>query len=308
MNQEINELYKKFNSNLSPFAYNKEEIVKIIFINILIKWSILIEDLPWIWKTTLSKAVSKLIWFKFNRIQWTSDLIPQDIIGWEFYNFNLKEIEIRKWPIFTELLLIDEINRMNPKTQSAFLQAMEEKKVSILWEEFKISDYFFVIATQNPIEYSWTFPLPEAQRDRFTSRISIWMPLDKLQKEIIVNNSYISLDENLKKIKSIISKSQLKKHFENILKVNVSEEVANRMVSFFNEIKNSAKIIYPLSQRWINTFLMWCRANAYIEWRDFITPKDWELLIDSFLSHRLEIEKSEKNILLDMYNNSFKNF
>lgn len=308
MEKNILNVYNEFNSQLSEFAYKNESTIKIIFINILIKWSILIEDLPWIWKTTLSKAISKLIWFDFNRIQGTSDLIPQDIIGWEFYNFNTKEIELRKGPIFTELLLVDEINRMNPKTQSAFLQAMEEHKVSIMGQDFDISDNFFVIATQNPIEYSWTFPLPEAQKDRFTSKISLWIPDDELQLEIILNNSHLLLQEKLKNIKSVINKEDLKIYNEHINNITISNNIWKRMVDFFNKIRSSDKIIYPLSQRWINTFLTWCRANAYINWRDYIIPSDGEEILESFLIHRLDIDKSENNLIYELYNKSFKNF
>lgn len=306
--ENIQDKYKQFSDSIQDFAYHKDDLIKIIFINILINGSILIEDLPWIWKTMLSRAIANLLWFKFNRIQWTSDLVPQDIIWWEYYNFNTKEIEIRKWPIFTELLLIDEINRMNPKTQSAFLQAMEEKTVSIMWNEFELSKSFFVIATQNPIEYSWTFPLPEAQKDRFTSRISIWMPDNKLQLEILKNNSYITLESKLNKLNWIISEEELDIYYKEIIKIKINDDVWIRFIRFFNEIKKSNKIIYPLSQRWIYVFSMWCRANAYLAWRSYVIPKDWEELIESFLIHRLDIDSSETELIKELYDYSFKNF
>lgn len=132
MNTDIQKIYEAFSQQLSTFAYRDEKLMRILFITILIRGSILIEDLPGTGKTTLSKALSKLIGYDFQRIQGTSDLTPQDILGGEFYDFEKKQIVIRKGVIFTQLLLIDEINRMNPKTQSAFLQAMEEKKVSIM--------------------------------------------------------------------------------------------------------------------------------------------------------------------------------
>lgn len=308
MNQNIQEKYNFFSKWLLSFTYNKPDLVKIIFINILINWSILIEDLPWVWKTTLSKAISKLLWFDFNRIQWTSDLIPQDIIGWEFFNFSKKEIEVRKWPIFTQLLLIDEINRMPPKTQSAFLQAMEEKQISILGNEYKLDKHFFVIATQNPIENSWTFPLPEAQKDRFTSRISLWIPNNKLQLDLIINNKLNSLSSKLENLSPLINKEDLDKYFIDINNVIINKEVWVRFVKFFNEIKISNDIMYPLSQRWISIFILWCKANAYINWRDYVQPEDWEELLDSFLAYRLDINDSNNGILKELYNTSFKNF
>ena len=305
---DIQKKYNLFAENLKDFTYENDELIKILFINILINGSILIEDLPWVWKTTLSKALAKLIWYDFNRIQWTSDLIPQDIIWWEFYNFNTKEIEIRKWPIFSELLLIDEINRMNPKTQSAFLQAMEEKKVTIQTKQYTLDDKFFVIATQNPIEYSWTFPIPEAQKDRFTSRISLWMPSDELQINILMNNSSINISEKLEKLTPIITKTEIDEYFSEIKKVTISYDISKRLVEFFNEIKKSDKILYPLSQRWINIFSIWCKANAFLDGRDYVIPKDWEELIETFLVHRLDISEYQKDFLVDLYRYSFKNF
>lgn len=305
---DIQKKYELFSQNLNDFTYNNQQLTKILFINILINWSILIEDLPWVGKTTLSKAIAKLIGYNFNRIQGTSDLIPQDIIWGEFYNFNKKEIEIRKWPIFSQLLLIDEINRMNPKTQSAFLQAMEEKKVTIQSNQYDLDDKFFVIATQNPIEYSWTFPIPEAQKDRFHSRISLWMPNDELQIEILMNNNSLNISKKLENIETIITKDELDNYFDEIKNVTISYDVSKRMVDFFNQIRQSDKILYPLSQRWIHVFMLWCKANAFIDGRDYIIPSDWEELIETFLVHRLDIQNHQKDILIDLYNNSFKNF
>lgn len=202
----IKQKYQEYETAILPYVYNNKTLAKIIFITILIKWSLLIEDLPGTWKTTLSMALAKIFWFNFNRIHWTSDLLPQDIIWWEYYNVNTKNIEIKKWPIFTELFLVDEINRMNPKTQSAFLQAMEEKKVSILWQDFDLPKSFFVIATQNPIEYSWTFSLPEAQKDRFYAKISLWNPSKEDQEKIILSNFYVNLKENINLLKEIIKR------------------------------------------------------------------------------------------------------
>ena len=274
----------------------------------MIKWSLLIEDLPWSWKTTLSKAISKLLWFSFNRIHWTSDILPQDIIWWEYFNLNTKNIEIKKWPIFTELFLVDEINRMNPKTQSAFLQAMEEKKVSIMWIDYNLPKNFCVIATQNPIEYSWTFILPEAQKDRFYAKISLWNPTDELQLEIITNNFYNLISEKINNLEQIFDKKELDECFLKIQDVKISQEIAKRLVMFFNLIKTSDKIIYPISQRWISIFILACKANAFLNERDYIIPQDWLELLNYFLLHRLDVEKSSSNILNYLYKEAFINF
>lgn len=304
----IEQKYNKFKNDLSNYVYQKEIISRVIFITFLINWSILIEDLPWTWKTTLSKAIAKLFGFDFSRIHATSDLMPQDIIWWEYFNINTKNIEIKKWPIFTEVFLVDEINRMNPKTQSAFLQAMEEKKVSILWQDFELSEFFSVIATQNPIEYSWTFSLPEAQKDRFFSKISLWSPSKELQENLIVNNWFDKITQNIDLLEPIITKDELKIFQNDIKNIAISKDLAQRLVSFFELINTSDKIIYPISQRWISIFIKALKANAYINNRNFVVPQDWVEIMDYFLVHRLDIEKSNNMILKSLYAQSFKHF
>jgi len=308
MKTDIQKIYTDFSQGISKFTYENKSLTEILFINILIQGSILIEDLPGTGKTILSKALAKLIDYDFKRIQWTSDLTPQDILWGEFYDFETKNIVMRKGPIFTQLLLIDEINRMNPKTQSAFLQAMEEKKVSIMWGEYELDDGFFVIATQNPIEHTGTFPLPEAQKDRFTSKVSIGQPSDSLQLGIITSNSHLSLEADIQSLQSVISRDEIHYHGKKISAVLISETLANRLIEFFKLLTESDKLLYPLSQRWITTFTQWCRARAYIKWRDYVIPDDGREILESFLSHRLDIMWEGKKLIDDLYSKSFKNF
>lgn len=299
---------KNFKEQISNFTYWKKEVSEIILISILIKWSILIEDLPWVWKTTLSKAISRLIWYDYNRIQWTSDILPQDILGGEIFNLETKKIEIKKGPIFTQLLLVDEINRMNPKTQSAFLQAMEEKNISISGKNYKLFENFFVIATQNPIEYSWTFPLPEAQKDRFFSKISLWKPDDKTQIEILINNWNENITNKLNSLEQVIDLEYINNSYKEIQKVKISEDIAKKLVYFFNLIWDSKDIIYPISQRWIAIFTLACKANAFLNWRDYIIPNDGYSLIKYFLIHRLDLQNENEDSLNELYKIAFKNF
>lgn len=165
--------FENFRATFLPFVFDKPEVAKIFEIALLIRGHILIEDFPGIGKTTIAKAFSKLIGYSFSRIQGTSDSLPQDILGGEVFDFEQKHFSIKKGPIFQELVLIDEINRMHPKTQSAFLQCMEEQKVSLAGIEYELPKHHLIIATQNPIEYAGTFPLPEAQRDRFACFVKI---------------------------------------------------------------------------------------------------------------------------------------
>lgn len=293
---------------LSPYVFQQEKTAKIILISLLNKWHILIEDMPWSGKTTLTKAISKIFWFDFQRIHGTSDMTPQDIIWGEFFNIHSKEIEVKKWPIFTQVLLVDEINRMSPKTQSAFLQAMEEKKVSIAGITYDLDENFLVIATQNPIELAGTHILPEAQKDRFFSRIHLWTPSKKLQLEIIQNNFYQSLWEKIENLEKIFTHEEIKNMYNQIQNIEINQEMAEKLVEFFEEIKTHQNIMYGVSQRGISLFIQACKAHAYILGRDFITPEDGFFCIEYCLLHRLNIESSQKNTLEVLYKNIFKKF
>lgn len=302
---------KKFEEKLLEFSFWKKEIPRILLISIFIKWHILIEDLPWVWKTTLSKAFSKLLWLNFSRIQWTSDILPQDIIWWEIINFKTKEFEIKKWPIFNNIILIDEINRIHPKSQSAFLQAMEESQVVLNWNNFDLPNPFFVIATQNPIEQSWTFSLPEAQRDRFSCQLSIWFPSKKIQKEILLNTENNNLNEKINKLENIFTIEEIINIQKEIINIEISEEIVEKIIDFAEFTRNKEIFIYGLSPRALSVFILAMKANAYIEWRNFVIPEDWENLAIPFFIHRISFleqwidENMRKEILFENYKKCF---
>lgn len=301
----------KTEENLVEFSFWKKIIPRILLISLFIRWHVLIEDLPGVWKTTLSKAFSKLLWLNFSRIQWTSDILPQDIIWWEIVNFKTKEFEIKKWPIFNNVILIDEINRMHPKSQSAFLQAMEESQVSISWNNFDLPRPFFVLATQNPIEYSWTFSLPEAQRDRFSCQISIWFPDKKTQRSMLLNNENFNLNEKIRKIESTLTKEEILEVQREIIDVEISEEVLDRVINFAEFTRDKELFVYGLSPRALSVFTLALKANAYIEWRKFVIPEDWIELAIPFFAHRISSldhgmdSDSVKEFLFENYKKCF---
>jgi MoxR-like ATPase len=197
---------------------------------------------------------------------------------------------------------------MNPKTQSAFLQAMEEKSVSLSRKHFELWKYFRVIATQNPIELSGTFSLPEAQLDRFFAKISIGSPSKELQQKILLQNTALTINSKIENLSPIFEKHELDEIWEAIYQIHVDEKIAKRLVDFFENIKNHQNILYPLSQRGISLFLLAAKANAFIHQRTFLTPNDAYSVIPAVLIHRLNIEKNSHHIIQELFKDAFKNF
>ena len=180
-----NEKIKHIIDTLSQFLQGKEEAIRLSLITFFSKGHLLIEDLPGLGKTTLAVGIARALGLSFGRIQFTSDLLPSDIIGVSVFKREKGEFEFQKGPIFNNIILVDEINRATPKTQSALLEAMGEKQVSVEGKTYKLEKPFFVIATQNPVEQYGTFPLPESQLDRFMLKISVGYPVREAEKEIL---------------------------------------------------------------------------------------------------------------------------
>jgi MoxR-like ATPase len=174
--------------------------------------------------------------------------------------------------------------------------------------DYDLPKRFCVIATQNPIEYTWTFALPEAQKDRFYAKITLWSPSHELQQKIITTNFYDSIQEYIWSLTQIITLEEWDDYFKKIKNIKINDDVARRFVLFFHFIRESEKILYPISQRWISIFLLACKANAFINERDYVIPEDGLELIEYFLIHRLDIEKSSFSVIWDVYKKSFKNF
>ncbi|EKE29181.1 MAG: hypothetical protein ACD_2C00210G0009 [uncultured bacterium (gcode 4)] len=308
--KDVTGVFAEFENQFLPYVYWKRDVSRLFQIALLIKWHIIIEDFPWIGKTTIAKAFSKLIWFDFSRIQWTSDTLPQDIIWWEVYDFSSKAFDIRKWPIFKQLVLIDEINRMHPKTQSAFLQCMEEKRISISWIEYELPDNHMIIATQNPVEYSWTFPLPEAQKDRFSCVIRIWYPSSIVQREIILDSKFENLNEWIDSLNQVLDTDELRNAQNMVSKVYIKDELVDKILKFADWSRNEELLYYWISPRWLNILIMAMKANAFLEWRDYVIPEDWREILISFLYHRVLVrdELSSKAKISEMLTQKYSEF
>jgi len=289
MTQNIKpESLNKLEESLIPYAFGKKDVVRLLIISLLIKGHILIEDLPGVGKTTLAKAFSSLLGRTFARVQGTSDTLPQDIIGGEIIDLKTNDFLIKKGPIFSEFVLIDEINRMHPKTQSALMEGMEEKQVSIAGKLNALPDIHMIIATQNPIEYAGTYPLPEAQRDRFFCVLKIGFPSTEVQKDILKNQTFLDLNTRVQNLKSVVDNQEIL-HLQNMVKeVKIADEILLRLIKFAEWTRNPIYFRYGISPRGLSIFVQALRAQALLEDRDYVIPEDGRSLIIPLLTHRVE--------------------
>lgn len=295
-----NEKIKEVINILSKFLHGKEEAIRLSLITFFSKGHLLIEDLPGLGKTTLAIGIAKTLGLSFGRIQFTSDLLPSDIIGVSIFNKKTGEFEFQKGPIFHNIVLVDEINRATPKTQSALLEAMGEKQVSVERKTYKLEKPFFVIATQNPVEQFGTFPLPESQLDRFMMKISIGYPTRKAEKEILKGGSK---REELYNIEPIFNKEEVLKIQDQIRnEIYISDKVIDYILDIV-ELTRKTKFLYSgLSIRGSLSLVYTARTNAYFKGRDYVIPEDIKELAIYTIPHRVifkeEFEEKDKKEII----------
>lgn len=244
---------------------------------------VLFEDIPGVGKTLLVKALAKAVQGTFSRVQCTPDLLPSDILGFSVYNSQSKEFEFRPGPIFTTILLADEINRTTPRTQSALLEAMAENHATIDNNTYPLDNHFFVLVTQNPIEYEGTYPLPEAQLDRFLFRLQIGYPSfdDEL---LLLLDKFEKVLDNLNEVLNSYEIEEIK---TNVANVFVSPEVASYALQLVSATRSHAAIQLGISPRGSLSFIQAAKAYALIHGRNYVTPKDLQDLVPYVFSHRL---------------------
>ncbi len=278
---------------LSHFLQGKEKAIELSLICLLAKGHLLIEDLPGTGKTTLALSLAKVLGLSFGRIQGTSDLLPSDITGTSVYNKVTGKFEFQKGPIFNHIVLVDEINRAPPKTQSALLEPMEEGQVTVDGHTYTLPKPFFVIATQNPIEYYGTYPLPEAQLDRFLFKISIGYPLREVEKEILKVGS---LKEEIASLEPVLSKEEILSMQEEVrTQVYVSEKILDYLLNIVEKTRKSPYLITGLSTRGALSLLLAGKARAYFYKRDFVIPEDIKEIAPYLITHRLIFKEEYKS-------------
>ncbi|ODS23738.1 AAA family ATPase [Candidatus Endobugula sertula] len=278
------QLIQSLGHSLNHIILGKSQQIQQALTCLLAGGHLLIEDLPGMGKTTLAQGLARVLGLAFQRVQFTSDLLPADIIGSSVFHQSTGKFSFHQGPVFTQVLLADEINRASPKTQSALLEAMGEYQVTIDGETYDLPAPFFVIATQNSINQSGTFPLPESQLDRFMMRLSLGYPTPEAERQLLERNHSQS---TLLNTKPIITLEQLIELQKQAHQVNASSSVLDYLQRLVSYTRESAQFISGLSPRAVLSWLHCAKAWALIHGRDYVIPDDLQALATSVIAHRL---------------------
>ena len=295
MPQKNQQLLKLTADAISSIILGKHEQIQQALSCLLAGGHLLIEDLPGVGKTTLSLTLAKVFGLDFQRIQFTSDLLPSDVLGVSIFDTQSQSFKFHRGPVFTQVLLADEINRSTPKTQSALLEAMEEKQVTQDGKTRILPKPFFVIATQNPLEQVGTFPLPESQLDRFLMRINIGYPDQKAEMELLKGNNRHDM---IQQLKTVITPEQLIALQDCVKQIHMSQAILDYVLSLVRSSRLSPWFISGLSPRAALALQHCARAWAFLQDRDHVLPEDVQQVLPSVAAHRLQIhpEHQDKNI------------
>lgn len=283
MRQDINQVQQA----LSKKIIGKEHQLKLAITCLLANGHLLIEDLPGMGKTTLSHALSQVFGLQYARIQFTSDLLPSDMLGVNIFHTHERDEEkrftFRHGPIFSQVVLADELNRASPKTQSALLEAMEERQVSIDGVTHALPTPFFVIATQNPSYQSGTYPLPESQLDRFFMRISLGYPAWEAEKAMLMQQDASA------PLTQILDAASLNKMQNEVAAIHTSDAILHYILRLVSESRQSNEFPNPLSPRASRALLQGAKAWAYVSGKDYVTPEDVQAVFIAITAHRLTL-------------------
>ncbi|WP_372966078.1 AAA family ATPase [Marinobacter sp.] len=277
---------------LNTILLGKETQIRLALCGLLARGHLLIEDIPGMGKTTLSHALAKIMGLSYQRIQFTNDLLPADVLGYSMYDKQAGSLVFHRGPIFAQIVLADEINRASPRTQSALLEAMEERQVSIEGETRPLPSPFFVIATQNPIEQGGTFPLPESQLDRFLMRLKLGYPDPKAERELLEGEDRKSLTDRME---AILPQAELEAAQAAAEKVTTSPALLDYLQRLLEQSRRMPGLMYGLSPRAGLGLLRAAKAWAFMAGRDHVLPDDLQAVFPSVAEHRLEQGETGKS-------------
>ena len=270
--------------SIARVIYGKEDVIQLALITLLARGHLLIEVVPGVGKTTLAQALAKSFHCTFQRIQFTSDLLPSDVLGVSVYNPETREFEFRQGPVFANVVLADEINRTTPRTQSALLEAMNEAQVTVDGRTLPLPRPFLVIATQNPVEHHGTYPLPESQLDRFLMRIKMGYPSHETERQILRSRSTGNPITTLEPVADVADVLSMQ---EAVARVKVDSSLHDYALEIVNRTRKSDQLALGVSPRGTLMLQRAAQARAFLEGRDFCLPDDFKQLAVSVFSHRV---------------------
>jgi MoxR-like ATPase len=273
-------------SNVEKVIVGKTEAVRLTVVGLLSQGHLLIEDVPGTGKTMLAKSLARSVGCSFNRIQFTPDMLPSDVTGVSIFNQKTNEFEFRPGPIMAQVVLTDEVNRATPKTQAALLEAMEERQVTVDGVTYPLPEPFLVMATQNPIEYEGTFPLPEAQMDRFLLRIHLGYPAKAFEVKMLSNQQ---LEHPINTLKQVVGVEDLLEAQQLVRQIRITDEIKRYIVDLVDTTRTHEELYLGASPRGSLALFRTAQARAAVEGRDYVVPDDVKAMAVPTLAHRLII-------------------
>ncbi|MGL5795366.1 MAG: AAA family ATPase [Waterburya sp.] len=298
-----NSLLNSLSHKIDEVVIGQSDLVKQLLVALLSGGHVIIEGVPGTGKTLMVKVLSKLIAADFRRIQLTPDILPSDILGTNIFDLNSRDFILKKGPVFTEILLADEVNRTPPKTQAALLEAMEEQQVTLDGETMPLPSLFWVVATQNSLEFEGTYPLPEAQLDRFLFKLLVNYPTKEAEKQMLLNTQagFKAKKPDLDLLEAIATVDDILRLREQVQKIQVEDNIFDYLLNLVERTRQHPDLILGASPRSAVAWLTATKANAYLSGRDYVIPDDVKEVSAPLLRHRLLLKPEAQldNVKID---------